>query len=66
MELDCKAATEQFDLRKDHLEKAKLIAQLADHRHALKSGEACPLCGGLSTPTPMVQPNPEFPNSKAS
>jgi len=59
MEQDCKAATEQFDLRKDHLEKAKLIAQLADHRHALKSGEACPLCGALDHPyADGAAPNP--------
>lgn len=50
MEQDCDEALKQFDLRKDHLEKAKLIAQLADHRHSLKSGEACPLCGALEHP----------------
>lgn len=43
-------AKRQFDLRKDHLEKAKLIAKLADHRHNLKSGEVCPLCGSLDHP----------------
>lgn len=43
-------AKKQFDLRKDHLEKAKLIAKLEDHRHNLKDGEACPLCGALDHP----------------
>ena len=40
----------QFDLRKDHLEKAKLVAKLEDHRHDLKSGDPCPLCGALQHP----------------
>lgn len=45
-----KEAKRQFDLRKDHLEKARLIAKLDDHRHALEEGEACPLCGALDHP----------------
>jgi exonuclease SbcC len=61
MEKDCDEALKQFDLRKDHLEKAKLIAQLADHRHSLKSGEACPLCGALQHPyAEGAAPNPEI------
>ena len=43
-------AKKQFELRKDHLDKAKLIAKLEDHRHNLKKGEACPLCGALEHP----------------
>lgn len=43
-------AKKQFELRKDHLEKAKLVAKLEDHRHNLKAGEACPLCGALDHP----------------
>ncbi len=43
-------AKTQLDLRKDHLEKAKLIAKLEDHRHNLREGEACPLCGALEHP----------------
>jgi exonuclease SbcC len=61
MEKDCDEALKQFDLRKDHLEKAKLIAQLTDHRHSLKSGEACPLCGALQHPyAEGAAPNPEI------
>lgn len=47
---DGSEAKKQFDLRKDHLEKAKLIAKLEDHRHNLREGEACPLCGALDHP----------------
>jgi exonuclease SbcC len=47
---DDKEAKKQFALRKDHLEKAKLIAKLEDHRHNLREGEACPLCGALDHP----------------
>jgi exonuclease SbcC len=43
-------AKKQYDLRKDHLEKASLIANLKDHRHKLREGEACPLCGALDHP----------------
>lgn len=45
-----KAAKQQSDLHKDHLEKAKLLAKLEDHRHTLKQGEPCPLCGALEHP----------------
>ena len=47
---ECAEAKKQSDLRKDHLEKAKLIAKLEDHRHNLREGEACPLCGALDHP----------------
>lgn len=47
---ECAEAKKQSDLRKDHLEKAKLIAKLEDHRHNLRDGEACPLCGALDHP----------------
>ena len=50
IEQDCTEAERQSDLRKDHLEKAKLVASLADHRHGLKSGDPCPLCGALEHP----------------
>jgi exonuclease SbcC len=43
-------AKAQLALRKDHLQKAQLLASLADHRHALESGEPCPLCGALEHP----------------
>ena len=45
-----KEARKQYDLRRDHLEKATLVAKLEDHRHTLKSGEECPLCGALEHP----------------
>lgn len=50
LEAEGKEAKKQFDLRKDHLEKTKLVAKLEDHRSDLKSGEACPLCGALEHP----------------
>lgn len=54
-------AKRQFVLRKDHLEKAKLIAKLEDHRHSLKSGEPCPLCGALAHPyAGGAVPSPEI------
>jgi exonuclease SbcC len=50
LEEDGTEAARQLGLRRDHLEKAKLVASLADHRHGLKSGEPCPLCGALEHP----------------
>ena len=50
LEAELKEAKKQLGLRNDHLEKAKLIAKLEDHRHELKSGEPCPLCGALEHP----------------
>lgn len=44
------AAASQLNLRRDHLEKARLVASLAEHRAALRPGEACPLCGALEHP----------------
>jgi exonuclease SbcC len=50
LEVEGEQAKKQFDLRKDHLDKAKLVAKLEDHRHDLKRGEPCPLCGALEHP----------------
>jgi len=50
LEAAVKEAIKQLSLRKDHLEKAKLVAKLEDHRHTLKTGEHCPLCGALEHP----------------
>jgi exonuclease SbcC len=61
MEQDCTEAARQSGLRRDHLEKAKLVANLADHRHGLKSGESCPLCGALEHPfAEGAEPNLEI------
>lgn len=49
-EAEGREARKQHDLRQDHLGKAKLVAKLSDHRHELKPGEACPLCGALEHP----------------
>ncbi len=45
-----KEAKKQLELREDHLKTATLVAKLEDHRHDLKRGEACPLCGALEHP----------------
>ena len=50
LEKDLEEAKRQAALRDDHLKKAMLVAKLADHRHALISGEPCPLCGALEHP----------------
>jgi exonuclease SbcC len=61
MEQDCTEAERQANLRKDHLEKAKLVTSLADHRHGLKSGDPCPLCGALEHPyAEGAEPNLEM------
>lgn len=43
-------AKRQLELRKDHLEKAKLVASFEEHRVNLRPGEACPLCGAEEHP----------------
>lgn len=57
-------ARRQLDLRKDHLEKSRLVASLEDHRAGLKPGEACPLCGSEEHPfaegTPTDTTNKEL------
>ena len=50
LEAAVKEAIKQLSLRKDHLDKAILVAKLEDHRHTLKTGEHCPLCGALEHP----------------
>ena len=50
LEAELKEAKKQLGLRNDHLEKARLIAKLEDHRHELKNGDPCPLCGALEHP----------------
>ena len=41
---------EEVRRSKDHLDKAKQLTSLADHRHNLDDGEPCPLCGSLEHP----------------
>ena len=43
-------AQKQYKLRKDHLDKTRLIASLDDHRHSLEEEKECPLCGALEHP----------------
>ncbi len=43
-------AKKQLAFRRDHLEKARTLAKMEDHRPDLKIGEACPLCGSLEHP----------------
>ncbi len=45
-----KELRKQRDLRKDHLEKSRRVAQFEQHRHDLKPGEDCPLCGATEHP----------------
>lgn len=49
MEQIVERAGKEFQLRKDHLEKARWVAKFKD-RTLLKEGEPCPLCGGLEHP----------------
>lgn len=44
------AAEHGLALRQDHLQKARLMASLEEHRAALKPGEPCPLCGATEHP----------------
>lgn len=41
---------EAVSCSKDHLDKAKQLASIADHRHDLEDGEPCPLCGSIEHP----------------
>ena len=45
-----KKAKEQLKLRKDILDKTKLVQELEGRRNDLKSGDPCPLCGALEHP----------------
>lgn len=51
---------EQLDDKKQLLAQQQLISALLQHRHALKDGVACPLCGSFEHPTPLdtQQPDP--------
>lgn len=61
LETEAKSAKKQFDLRKHHLETAKLVAKLEDHRHVLENGKPCPLCGALEHPYATgAAPSPEI------
>jgi len=47
---DHKKATNDLDIREDHLNKARLIASFEQNRSGLKKGEPCPLCGAKTHP----------------
>jgi exonuclease SbcC len=47
---ECRALNEQIADKRKLLEQEKVILQLADHRAALREGEACPLCGSDAHP----------------
>lgn len=47
---ECRALNEQIADKRKLLEQEKVILQLADHRAALREGEACPLCGSNAHP----------------
>ena len=44
------SAEKELDLRRDHLQKAQLIADHDTHRASLVKGEPCPLCGATEHP----------------
>ncbi len=44
------SAEKDLGLRKDHLQKARLIANYDTHRSSLAKGEPCPLCGATEHP----------------
>lgn len=51
----------ELTLRRDHLRKAETIADVERHRHALVSGEPCPLCGSIHHPYAANDaPDPEI------
>ncbi len=61
LEADRRAAERQAELRQDHFAKARLVARLEGHRHELKSGAPCPLCGALEHPfAEGSAPSPEL------
>ncbi|MCP9236503.1 AAA family ATPase [Lewinella sp. JB7] len=44
------AATQLVEMQKLRVENASLRAQVADHRHALRADQPCPLCGSCHHP----------------
>lgn len=44
------SAEKDLSRRKDHLQKARLIANFDTHRASLEKGEPCPLCGATEHP----------------
>lgn len=51
---------EQLDDKKQLLRQQQLISALLQHRHALTSGEPCPLCGSLQHPQPLDASQPDL------
>jgi exonuclease SbcC len=47
----CRALREQIADKRKLLEQEAVILRLADHRAALREGEACPLCGSFAHPS---------------
>ena len=44
------AAQQALALRQDHLQRARVMASLEEHRATLRPGEPCPLCGATEHP----------------
>jgi exonuclease SbcC len=66
LEIEQKEAKKQYEMRKDHLDKARLVANLEDHRHTLREGVECPLCGALDHPySEKGAPRSEIPELEA-